>query len=332
VTELAVWSIGASSPLGIDARQTALFWRAGKANPRGTPFRDKAGVSVGAIRQERLPDDLVGYERMLALAIPALEETLATAPPHAGGKTVLLLSLPEPYEGEDERLAARLLVELAAALRLELDERSAAVRLGRAGFTALLGRAQMFGGDVRVIVGGVDSYFDGARIATLDHGYRLLSERSGNGFIPSEAAAFACVTPRAKRSTLESPLAIVRFVATGEEDLDGPPVATCLTKLLADARIPSPVPWLLTDMNGERHRLKELTYATMRNRARVDQDATMTQHVPSELGDVGAASGAVFLVLATLGMRLGFNEADSALVVTSSEGRPRGVFLVGVER
>jgi 3-oxoacyl-[acyl-carrier-protein] synthase-1 len=334
VSELAVWSLGASSPLGIDARQTTLFWRAGKANPRGTPFRDKTGVSVGAIRQERLPDDLVGYERMLALAIPALEEALASAPAHTVGerKTVLLLSLPEPYEGEDERIGARLLVELAAAHRLDLDDRSAAVRVGRAGVTALLGRAQMFGGDVRVIVGGVDSYYDGARIATLDNGYRLLSERSGNGFIPSEAAAFACVAPRTKRAAGEVPLATVRFVATGEEDLDGPPVAACLTKLLADPRIPSPVPWMLTDMNGERHRLKELTYATMRNRVRVDQDATVTQHVPSELGDVGAASGAVFLVLATLGMRLGFSKADSALVVTCSEGRPRGVFLVGVER
>ena len=168
MSELSVWSIGASSPLGLDARQTALFWRAGKADPRGTRFRDKTGVSVGAVRSANLSDDTVGYERMLALAIPALEEVLSAAPPQLRSeKTILLLSLPELYEGEDERIATRLLFDLAKAVNLSLDDRSAVVRLGRAGFAALLGRAQLYG-DIRAIIGGVDSYYDAARMATLD--------------------------------------------------------------------------------------------------------------------------------------------------------------------
>ncbi len=330
MTELLVWSVGASSPLGLDARQTALFWRAGKADPRSTPFRDKTGLTIGAARAERLPDDVVGYDRMLALAIPALEEALATAPPHlATEKTVLLLSLPEPYEGEDERIASRLLVELAKAVHLTLDDRSVAVRLGRSGVAALLGRAQIFGGDVRVIVGGVDSYYDAPRVATLDSGYRLLSERSGNGFIPSEAAAFTCVSPRAKKLPVDAkPLAAISFVSCGEEDLEGPPVFGCMTKLLKDARFPQPVPWVLTDVNGERHRTKEWQFASMRNRVRFDQDKTLVNHVPTEFGDVGAASGALLLAIGVMGISLGFAAVDSVAVVTSSEGKERGVFLL----
>ena len=327
MSELSVWSVGASTPLGMDARQTALFWRAGKADPRGTPFQDKRGLSVGAVRAERIPDEITGYDRMLELARHALEEVVSTAPPHQSGKkTVLLLSLPEPYEGEDPRIASDLLLATAKTAQLELDDRSAAIRLGRAGVAALLGRAPTFGAEVRVIVGGVDSYFDAARIATMDSGYRILSERSGNGFIPSEAAAFACVSAKSKKTSEPAPVTI-RFSACGEEDLDGPPVAKCLTTLLADPRLPSPTPWVLTDVNGERHRIQEWTYASLRNRARVDPESTIVQHVPTEMGDVGAASGALLLSIAVMGITLGFGKT-AATVVTASEGKERGIFHV----
>ena len=326
MSELSVWSIGASSPLGLDARQTALFWRAGKADPRGTRFRDKTGVSVGAVRSANLSDDTVGYERMLALAIPALEEVLSAAPAQLRSeKTILLLSLPELYEGEDERIATRLLFDLAKAVNLSLDDRSAVVRLGRAGFAALLGRAQLYG-DIRVIIGGVDSYYDAARMATLDTGFRLLSERSANGFIPGEAAAFVCVSPKLRKVPTEvRRLATITLVATGEQDLDGPPTAGCFTKLLRDPRLPHPIPWVLTDLNGERHRVKEWTYAAMRNPATIDPEKTIIQNVPRDFGDVGAASGALLLVIGTLGLTLGFGAGSSVAIVTASDGKERAL-------
>jgi len=194
----------------------------------------------------------------------------------------------------------------------------------------LLARASMFGADVRVIVGAIDSYHDPARMKTLDDNYRILTPHAGNGFTPSEAACFACVTPNPRRTTGERPLAIVRFVACAEEEVPYPPMARALTKLTRDERLPRPVPWVLCDANGEHHRVREWTLTRIRNSDvfHHDPERTILDHPHDEIGELGAATGAVYLAYVVMGLHLGFAPHSSALIVTSSEGRERAIIHV----
>lgn len=332
---IAVLSVGASSPIGIDARQTALLLRASKSSPRSSPFRDVRGHTIGSIRCIRLEDSLTGPDRLIALAEPALQEALETLPGGHGADerpVVLLLCLPEPFDGEGElyERPADLLGAIAKAAHLQLDERSEAVRLGHAGFAALLARAATFSGDVRIIVGAVDSYHDAARMKTMDDNYRILSGHAGNGFIPSEAACFVCVSPIGRRNPADRPLSIVRFVACAEEEVVYPPVARALTRLTQDERLPRPIPWVVSDMNGENHREREWTFVRIRNSDVFDPnpEKTTLDHPYQEIGELGAATGAIYLAYVSLGFRLGFARHSSALIVTSSEGQSRAIFYV----
>lgn len=324
MSELSVLAVGASTPLGLDARQSSLLLRAGKGQPRPSPFVAEDGNTIGTIRCQRLDDGMIGYDRFVALGRPALREAMVGDERPGDRSTVLLLGLPEPYEGDDPRLSAELLHDLSRHCQLSLDPRSAVVRIGNAGFAALLARAAMFSAEARVIVGAIDSYHDPARMQRLDRNYRIHGPRSGNGFIPSEAAAFARVAAARGKGAL----AAIKFVACAEEPDEEPALARALTRLLRDERLPSPVPWVLSDDNGENHRIKEWTFATIRNAARFEPGRTRVQRPHGELGDVGAASGAVYLAHACMGFKLGFAPASSALVVTSSEGAERGIFFV----
>lgn len=331
MTELSVLSVGASTPLGLDARQTAFLLRAAKGDPRSSPFRGLDGNSLGTMRCHRMPDTLMGYPRMLELAVPALMEAVEagiTADPFATGPIVLLLSLPRSFEGEDPRLATELMFDLAKRAGIELDARSSAIRLGHAGVAALLGRALMFGPEVRVVVGGVDSYHDAARIAALDGDFRIQSSRSEYGFVPSEGAAFACVRAGAKRQQVR-PLARVTAVATAEEPASDLVSATALTDLLRDPRLPSDMPWVVSDLNHDEQRFREWNFATMRNPSvKIAPDEGVMDHLHRDLGDVGAATGALYLAWVCMAMRYGFAPHRSAVVVTSSDGAERGLFLV----
>ena len=331
MTELQVLSVGASTPLGLDARQTAFMLRACKGEPRSSPFRGLDGNTLGTMRCHRMADTVFGYERYLELAVPALREALdatdaeeTTRP----GPIVLLLSAPSAFVGEDERISSHLLMDVAKAADVELDPRSAMVRLGHAGFAALLGRVSMFSGDVRVVVGGVDSYHDAARLRALDEGFRIQSNRSEYGFVPSEGAAFACVRVAAKKQAV-APLATIKFVATAEEPEGDLVHAKALTGLLRDPRMPSEVPWVVWDLNHDEQRYREWVFATGRNRhVKTAPTKGTVDQLHRDLGDVGAATGALYLTWVTMALRYRFAPHQGALVVTSSDGPERGIFYV----
>lgn len=330
MTELAVLSIGASTPLGLDARQTALLLRASKGQPRTSSFRASDGNTIGTIRSHRLDDELAGYDRYLRLAKPALEEALLglpALPEHT--PTVLLLNLPKPYDGEDPRLGAQLLVDIGHAAKLTLDPRSVVIRLGHAGFAALLARAATFSADTRVIVGAVDTYHERSRITSLDANFQIFGKHANKGFIPSEGASFACVSAVTRRA-LVKPLATLKVIACGEEPEEEPVMARALTKLLRDERLPMTIDWMLWDLNGDERRYREWSFSIARNLGRYQFDPEKTRLVRpyDEIGELGAATGAIYLSQVCMAFQLGFAPSTGCLVVTSSDGPERGLFYV----
>ena len=118
-----ILGVGARGPLGLNALQIAMCGRAGKIEPRRTRFTDKHGNSIGAVRARFLPDDLHGYDRLLALAVPALIEAAkalvnsAYAPPYP-----LFLALSEPGRPDDDsRFGPEILADLARRSGIPID-------------------------------------------------------------------------------------------------------------------------------------------------------------------------------------------------------------------
>jgi len=330
--------VGMSTPLGLDARQSALVFRARKLNPEKTEFRDRRGFAIGDVRARRLDDALVGRDRMLDLAAPALAEAVRGLDP--AEPLPLFLAVPERRAEAEKPLGPDFLTELSrrSKARLALD-RSEAFPAGHAAFAVALSRALASvaarahegGRDRRpyAIVGGVDSHHDPAVLSALDEERRLHGEGAWDGFIPSEAAAFVVIGPPGSAPAF----ARITSVATGaerEEDPENPSIGEAATEVVraAAAGFREHVPWVLCDVNGERHRVKEWSFVRIRNRDRFDEAKTIETRPYEELGDVGAASGAVFAAYASMAFRLGFAPAPRALVNLRSEGPARGAFVL----
>ncbi|MRG92162.1 hypothetical protein [Polyangium spumosum] len=326
-----VAGVGMSSPLGLDARQSALVLRARKMSPGRTGHKDRRGGFAGDVRSLRLDDALTGRERLIELARPALAEAVRGLGA-AKGPIPLFVSLPPRRAEAEEPLGPDFLDVLGKRAGVDVAlAASEAVVLGHAGFAAALAKGLAAlaapGAGPCVVVGGVDSHHDPAVLAALDEERRLHAEGAWNGFIPSEAAAFVVLA----RQGAAPPLARLLAVATGMEREDGTEIGEAATEVARNVAgvMRAPVPWVLPDVNGERHRVKEWSFVRIRNREAFDEARTVETRLYDELGDVGAASGAVHAAYACLAFRLGFAPAPEVLVTLASEGPARGAFALG---
>jgi len=350
--------VGLSSPLWLDARQTALVLRARKLTPEKTSFRDRRGFALGDVRARRLADSLVGRARLLELAAPALAE--ATRELEMQAPLPLFLSLPARRSEAEEPLGADFLEALGKRACVPLaPEACEPFPIGHAGFAAALERALSFlaasaapapaaqglglgrlgrapesaprARAPYAIVGGVDSYHDPAVLEALDKEHRVHAEGTWDGFIPSEAAAFVVVTlPNTQLPSVARVLGVATAMER-PEDPQNPSIGEAATELARSVgtNLRAPVPWVLPDVNGERHRVKEWSFVRIRNREIFDESATIETRLCDELGDVGAASGALHAAYICWALRLGFAPAQQALVTLASEGQARGAFALG---
>ena len=351
-----VSAVSARTPLGLSARQTAFCARARKGEPRSTRFRNRHDRSIGACTTPGLPDRLEGIDRMIALAAPALATVVASArsrgvaPPARGGAEApavwpLFLAVPEPGRPDDDaRFGGALVGELAERAGVTADEaRSGTFREGHAGFAHALAAAvaALSSGAGAAIVGAVDSYFHAGVLAWLDAEARVHGLGVENGFVPGEGAAFLVLSrsapPRGGATSRSDVGAQVRLraVEIGVEASLGtgaPNVAQAQSRLvaaIAQLDTPAAIRWALTDVNGERHRVREWTQVRMRGS--VAEGATVDRFA-EDLGDAGAASGAVFAAIAHELLVTGAAPAEAACIALHADGPARGAFSLGLER
>jgi 3-oxoacyl-[acyl-carrier-protein] synthase-1 len=336
-----ITGVGARSPLGLDALQVTLCARAGKIEPRPTAFLDSRNYPIGDVRALCLRDDLHGFERLVELAVPALREAAATlGPRRAAGdarlRPPILLTLPEAGRADDDaRLGPAFVETIAKRAEIPVDlARSEVIRAGHAGFAIALARAAALLREREVhavLVGGVDSYHHPGVLASLDEGYRLHAPAVSDGFVPSEGAAFVLLEPLRVSDAAVRPLArLVLAGATREETVatGAPNLAEAMTRLARGAaEVAGPLGWILTDINGERHRVREWTMVQMRIDDLVEEGARVERWV-EELGDAGAATGALLAVLACMQWQVGCAPAGAALVALHSESPERGVVIL----
>ena len=321
----SIVGLGARGPLGFSSFQLAMASRAQLFEPRAVGhLRDRRGREVGVCLTGGLAADLYGYERLLALAAPALAEAWADA---AIAATVpLVIALPERGRADDDtRFAADLLDELSTHSGVPLD-RSAShlVRSGHTGAAVALEIALdlLRSGAPGVLVGGVDSHLHPGVLRDLDTAGRLHAVDVRGGFIPGEGAAFAMLVPRRREGALGHLLAVHR--GCDEEVGHGrPSEARAMAELVVAALGGSgPVSWLLSDVDSQDGRAREWAQLEVSGRL---PEPHLHQRLCSTFGGLGAATGATAVSLVCELWRSGRAPAPRALVLLHGDGADRAI-------
>ncbi len=316
VPRVLVVGIGAQTPVGRSAAASAAAIRARIPMLALHPYIvDRFGNRVTVARAPWLPAEVSLLDRLIALAREAAEEAYlpATAVP-AGAKVrlALLIGLPAERPGLPADLAEAALAAVASLIPKEIRvvERRPLLLGHVAGLAAIEegcrwireGRADL------CLAGGIESYIDRATLEWIDWTGQLHAPGNSWGFVPGEAAGFCLLASErlaaeaslkvlgsvlGAATTLEPKLRRDRAVCSGDGLTES--WRCTLAGLPAEAKVDQ----MICDMNGQSHRADEFAFAIMRLSRRF-QDPGRFRTPADCWGDVGAASGPLFLALAVM--------------------------------
>lgn len=340
-------AVGARTAVGLDALQTAMLYRAGAAGMTMAPLVDADGDHVTMCVAATLDPLQVGWERGVALAVPALEEAVrqltASGAPLAQGSVHLALCLDEPSQRRDQ-------VDAAAALTAGIVDRTHALlpgtdlevfaRGGAGGAAAVMAgltKLQRRSCDV-VLIGAVHSDYDPGRIARLSGEGRLFKPDNLDALIPGEAAVFVAMTrDDVARRMGWSPMARLIASATshqpdrppsGGSDFDARGLVGCIREAgapLSEEGLTAG--WALTDLTFEQRRVFEWQAMLIRTR-KLWAEPYVVDSPAQRLGYLGPAAIPLGMALASLGFRHGSAPAPIAMAHAGSEGGLRGAVLL----
>jgi 3-oxoacyl-[acyl-carrier-protein] synthase-1 len=342
--DVVIVGVGARTHAGLNALQATLAVRAGKILPRPCHMRDRKGDEIGFC-QAPIDERVKGLMRFVALAAPPLihatRDWVARERARAGPPQALPAVIALPYAkraGFDPRLRAELFpwlqqrtdVTLDPKLsRLVFEDRGGGVRAFQAAVELIESRQAEV-----VLVGGVDTFFDPRVLEELDEARRLHALEAENGVIPGEGAAMLLLAHRGAARDL-SPLASLGGVAVESEpnpwDSGRPCLAVgmsaALRRAAGDEHRSRRVPWVLTDVGNERHRVDEWQTAFTRMFRAFSHEVVHDQPLLLT-GEVGAASAALLAAMACVRWTIGTALGDAAMIATHSDGHERGALLL----
>lgn len=326
------------SSLGECAAETALLMDAGIVNLAPSRFVGDDGARISMCCAPALTPDILGTDRLAALAGFALEQ-LAGQPSTNSlqGVPTLLLCLPERMArqsgGFELTADGNALVHALGQLSRLRGATIEPFPFGRAaGALSLQRAAQLAGQGRRVLWGGVDSQHDWTVLQALAASDRLLTENNVDGLRPGEAAAFALLQQAeggARPVILGSGLG--RQAPVGDEAsairADGLARAVrSATAVLRDQR--RRCSYWLFDTTHE-----DLAVQRLQHVLTVCHDIVGTRttlNAPLQLlGDAGAASLPLFAALADQGWRHGTASDDTALLAACADSGACGAILLG---
>lgn len=327
---------GARTAIGLHAESSAAAFRAAISGTSVHPHViDHAGEAMTVAPDSRLDIGLLGPERLFALAatplveacVPLLDRGLQSLPLYLG-----LPTLRPGFEAADSQSLQRLLAQYED-LPVKLSKVNVAPEGHAAGLAALISAADRIReGSLGIcLAGGLDSYLHPATLEWLDGRRMILGKESRTGFVPGEAAGFCLLAgaDACRKFGLE-PLGRLYRGAIGKENkLVGTEdicVGNGLSFVVEAAldSLPSKtlVDGVYCDQNGERYRGEEWGFVCLRLGQRF-KDAT-AYHAPADCwGDVGAASGPLFAVLACHAAKRGYAKGPLSLLCAGSEGGMR---------
>jgi len=336
--------VGARTPVGLEAPAAAAAVRAGISRLGEHPFMvDQVGDPMPAAMDRRLDPGLMGPARLLALAETALREACEPLEEMRGARlrVPLYLALPEFRPGftREEVRAVRPGLAGFDGLPLEISEVTVVPEGHAAGLSALAVASQQIelGAMEACVIGGVESYFQADTMEWLDANRQLAGTVSRSGFVPGEGAGFCLFVSDRLRARLGlGSLARVISVATGNEAKLIKTSDICLGEGLT-ATIREAVNELqsrgesinaiICDINTERYRGEEWGFVCLRLPLCFDDPTGYTS--PADCwGDMGAASGPLFVMLACEAAARGFAAGPRTMLWASSESGLRGAAVL----
>ena len=344
-TRAVITGVGARTPIGLTAQQTAFMHRAAHVAMQQSALLDHEGEPACFAALSTLDPRTTGLDRLVQLAAPALKEAgkpLSTAKAPLNVKMVVCLddfiADQSGHEASNYGLVAELSRTLGPAIKPSAVD---AVVRGSASLGVAIGAliAELDRGVVdAVLIGGVHSDYDPERIKALSQAGRLFTPDRLDSLIPGESAAFALLMTEeaAARHELQ-PLALVHAWGEGvsacrpdnDESAFG---STGLVTSVRQAAVPMTegqlqCGWVLCDLTFETMGHHELQ-AMMTRTHKLWCEPQVLEAPAQRLGYLGAAAMPLSMVLAAEAWRAGFAPHERAMCCAGSDDGQRAAVLL----
>lgn len=335
--DTCIVAIGARTPLGLRARPSAMAAHAGIARLAEHPYMvDRRGDPL-VVAMDSTLDAHPWAERMFVLAKSALDEVTEALPLAKDAPLPLFLGLPELgrffTEADATALCRRLAQQFGRAVLQPF-----AVADGNAAPIVALERALAgvrAGTFPIAIVGGVESYLDPARLDALDAASRISARTIRWGFHPGEGAAMLAVCKGSFAAQARLP--VLAWIAGTKVTAEpaamhvdaictGVGLAAALGGAAAAAGVS--VTKQYCDIDGERYREHEFSFAILRVAPAAFVDA-VDYVAPANLwGQCGAAGAAMLATIPIVTHARGWSPGPWPMVWCGSEGGRRGAIVL----
>jgi 3-oxoacyl-[acyl-carrier-protein] synthase-1 len=341
---ICIVGVGAVTAVGLTAPSAAAAVRAGIAGFGEHPFMiDRQGEPMIVAMVPNLGNGSSGGDRFGQLAAQALREALLPVERHRRdlGSIAMFVGLPPQRPGRPAELERQMVETLG---RVGGTGSVECISTGHsAGLMALEAAARKVTANPSgfYLAGGVDSYLQPETLEWLEGNDQLHGGPNAYGFLPGEAAGFCllCSQQAAERFHLRV-IARVWTAATAREKNLIKTDTVCLGKGLTEvfqkvfAELSSPaekIDHTICDMNGETYRADEYGFAVSRLSTRFVNASGFV--APADCwGDVGAASGPLFVNLVVAAGQRGYANARHNLLWTSSESGERSAVILQQEK
>jgi 3-oxoacyl-[acyl-carrier-protein] synthase-1 len=343
---LCIVGVGALTSVGLNAPATAAAVRAGIASFADHPYMiNREGDPYVVAMVPSLNAGVQGVQRYIDLALPAMEEALTPLvdQPKNIAQIPVIIGLPEVRPGLPDDLAIRL-TDRAKALGRERPLIREVWTLSKGHSAGLLaleagGNLVSDGAVEFCIIGGVDSYIDADTLDWIEDNEQLHTPSNAWGFVPGEAAAFCLICSRDTAHRYKLPIrAELPAISSAFEENIIKTKTICIGKGLTQAvrntlqTLPGEfqIDFTICDQNGEAYRADEFGFML----ARLSEYFTDPSNfmAPADCwGDVGAASGPLFIHLIIFAADKGYAKGPHTLIWTSSERGERAAAIFRTE-
>jgi 3-oxoacyl-[acyl-carrier-protein] synthase-1 len=306
---------------------------------------DRYGDPIRVSRAPWVPAEMGLCERMSVLTIEAASEAIqpALAVLTAKRRRIgVVLGFPAVRPGWPSDTADELLTRIAGLLpRNLIQEECRTLLLGHVGGMAAIEQGwQLIREEVVdvCLVGGVESYIERRTLEWIDWSWQLQARTFPWGFIPGEAAGFCLLASEQCAAAAGIPvLATVLGAATALEPrlrrdhtiCIGEGLTESMRRTLAVATDGIKVDQTICDLNGQTHRADEFGFAMMRLCEKF-RDPSRFRAPADSWGDVGAASGPLFVALAAMAGQKRYAAGPYTLLCTAAMLAERSSILLHV--
>ncbi len=335
-TALAIGATGMVTGVGLDAPSSCAAIRCAIDNFQETCFLDRAGEWILGC-EVSLERPWRGRQKLLQMAVMAVREALADCPEFNAPETPLLLCLPELNRpGRVLDNDNQLFFELQSELGLEFHENSRIIASGHVSVALALRHAQQLihqQGHLRALVVATDSFLVTPTLAHFEQEDRLLTSQNSNGFIPGEAGV-ALVLESPGRVSGERlcchglGFGVESAHVASDLPLRGDGLTMAIKDSLRDAGCQmGDLDFRITDLSGEQYYFKEASLALSRT-LRTRKEQFDIWHPADCIGEVGAASGAVMLVVLKAACEKGYTQGTRILAHLGNDDGKRASWVL----